>query len=90
VRKVDINYFRCREGIKEKMYKGGIPTSRGVREEVRNIQVGKRRERGMRGRFKTFNIRNPRFFPNLQIQTRADHLTITLLNKRHTFKDTFP
>jgi hypothetical protein len=90
VKKVDIKDFRCCEGIKEKKYKGGIPTSRGVREKVRNIKVGKRRERGMRGRFKTFNIWNPGFVPNIQIQPRRDHPTSSLLNRRHTFEDTFP
>jgi hypothetical protein len=75
---------------KRKKYKGSTPTSRGEGEEVRNIQVGKRRERGQRGRNKTFNIWNLWFFPNLQLQTRGDHPTSTLLNKRHTFKDTFP
>jgi hypothetical protein len=90
LRKVDIKDLKCCEGIKEKLYKWGIPTSRGVREEVINIQVGRGREREMRGRFKTFNIKNSGFFPDLQIQTRGDHLTSTLLNKRHTFKKTFP
>jgi len=82
LRKVDIKDLRCCEGIKEKLYKWGIPTSRGVREELINIQVVREREREMRGRFKTFNIKNSGFFPDLlQIQTRGDHLRKSFHNQ---------